>query len=272
MPRNRMIKPAFWEDEKIATISYPARLLYIGLWNFSDDYGVVKGHPSWLKNNIFPYDDSLKMTRFKTWLTEIQKLERIIPFSANGESYFYIPKFLEHQKINRPSGMRNPEFNPELINTHGGLTEDSLPKEKEKGKEKGKGNEKENGNGEGERGGGLDCPLNEIIELYHEILPELPSVSVKNGEILSSELPSKIKRIWSKRKAYQDIEFWRFLFRSIRHMDLLMGKTKDFRASLFWIVGVQNFEKIINGNYIGYSHGRRKAWANALASKKMAGG
>jgi len=109
MPRNRMIKTEFWDDEKLATISRDARLTYIALWNFSDDYGVVKGHHAWLKNNIYPYDENLKLETFKNWLFELQTLKRIISFSSNGEFYYYLPKFLSHQYINRPSSQRNPE-------------------------------------------------------------------------------------------------------------------------------------------------------------------
>ena len=109
MPRNRMIKVDFWDDEKLATISRDARLTYIALWNFSDDYGVVKGHHAWLKNNIYPYDEKLNLDTFKKWLLEIETLKRIIPFSNNGEIFYYIPKFEVHQTINRPSLQRNPE-------------------------------------------------------------------------------------------------------------------------------------------------------------------
>ena len=108
MPRNRMIKTEFWDDEKLATISRDARLTYIALWNFSDDYGVVKGHHFWLKNNIYPYDESLKLETFTKWLLELESLKRIISFSTNGEIYYYIPTFLDHQTINRPSLQRNP--------------------------------------------------------------------------------------------------------------------------------------------------------------------
>jgi len=109
MPRNRMIKVDFWDDEKLAAISRDARLTYVALWNFSDDYGVVKGHHAWLKNNIYPYDESLKLETFTKWLLELETLNRIIPFSTNGEIYYYIPTFLDHQTINRPSLQRNPE-------------------------------------------------------------------------------------------------------------------------------------------------------------------
>ena len=117
MPRNRMIKTDFWDDQKLATTSRDARLTYIALWNFSDDYGVVKGHHAWLKNNIYPYDENLSLETFKKWLLELESLKRIVPFSGNGEFYYYIPKFLDHQTINRPSSQRNPEP-PDDIMTH----------------------------------------------------------------------------------------------------------------------------------------------------------
>jgi uncharacterized phage protein (TIGR02220 family) len=104
-----MIKTEFWDDEKLATISRDSRLTYIALWNFSDDYGVVKGHHAWLKNNIFPYDEKLGLETFTKWLLELETLNRIIPFSTNGETYYYIPTFSDHQTINRPSLQRNPE-------------------------------------------------------------------------------------------------------------------------------------------------------------------
>ena len=39
MPRNRMLKAEFWDDEKLAKISLQARLTYIGLWTLGP-YGV----------------------------------------------------------------------------------------------------------------------------------------------------------------------------------------------------------------------------------------
>lgn len=133
MPRNRMIKPSFWEDEKLATLSRDARLTYIGLWNFSDDYGVVKGHYNWLKNTLYPYECGLKLDEFVDWMKELKELNRIIPFSVNGERYFYLPKFTEHQTINRPSLQKYPDPPEEILqhscHTHVPLTAEVKLKE-----------------------------------------------------------------------------------------------------------------------------------------------
>ena len=39
MARNRMIKPEFWEDPKVALLSDKAKLLFIALWNFALLFG-----------------------------------------------------------------------------------------------------------------------------------------------------------------------------------------------------------------------------------------
>ena len=107
MPRSRMIRPEFFDDEKLATISRDARLLFPGLWIYADDYGVVKGNPKWLMVKIFPYDD-IKLNTFQTWLKELESISAILPFKANGESYYYIRTFQHYQTINKPSQTRNP--------------------------------------------------------------------------------------------------------------------------------------------------------------------
>lgn len=133
MPRNRMIKVEFWDDQKLSQISLEARLFFIGLWNYSDDYGVVKGDPRWLKSKLFPYENYTP-ERVSGWLQELNQVGCIYPFSYNGEGYYYIKNFDKHQTINRPSKEnRNPEP-PEGVcknqhdpdDTHGGLNEDTM--------------------------------------------------------------------------------------------------------------------------------------------------
>ena len=130
MARSRMIKPEFWDDEKLATqTSRDARLTFIGLWNHSDDYGTVKGNTVWLKNHIFPYEDSLSIQVFKKWLTELEKGRWIIPFHDKDEKYYYIRNFNKHQTINRPSKQRNPvppdRLNEDSLSIQGALIDET---------------------------------------------------------------------------------------------------------------------------------------------------
>ena len=107
MPRARMVKPELFDDEKISEISRDARLLFIGLWVQSDDYGVVKGNHKWLKSKIFPYDE-ISPKQFTLWIKELEAQDCIRAFRANGENYYYIRTFSQHQTINKPSHTRNP--------------------------------------------------------------------------------------------------------------------------------------------------------------------
>ena len=123
-----MIKPEFWSDEKLALLSLQARLTYIGLWNLSDDYGVVKGHSAWLKNSIYPYND-IRLDEFGAWLSELTKIGRIVLFLADGEKFYAIRNFRRHQTINRPSKIRNPDpplsLMEDSLSAHGALTDET---------------------------------------------------------------------------------------------------------------------------------------------------
>ncbi len=57
MARIRSVKPEFWLDRRLARgVSRDARLLYIGLWNLSDEHGRVRGDARYLKGQLFAYD------------------------------------------------------------------------------------------------------------------------------------------------------------------------------------------------------------------------
>ena len=80
MARSRILKPEFWSDEKLALVPREARLTFVGLWTCSDDYGVTKGHPAWLKAQIFPYDADLTLSDFQKWLADLERIGVIDPF------------------------------------------------------------------------------------------------------------------------------------------------------------------------------------------------
>lgn len=144
MARIRTVKPEFWIDEKIGRLKRDVRLLFIGLWNLADDQGVIKSNAAYIKGQLFSYDDDLRGDTVNVWLASLVKARMLVPFTFDGEGYYVIRTFSEHQLINRPSKAKFPE---ELLlsikNTHGVISDYSQPEGK--GKE-GKG--KEQGSGE----------------------------------------------------------------------------------------------------------------------------
>lgn len=107
MARIRTIKPEFWQDEKLSTIPIEARLLFIGCWNIADDSGVLRGSERFIKSQLFPYDDNLRVSEVKKWIDALVKARFLIPLTYNNESYLYIRTFNSHQKIEKPSKTRN---------------------------------------------------------------------------------------------------------------------------------------------------------------------
>lgn len=135
MPRQRMIKPKFWDDTKIAKLKRDARLLFIGMWNFSDDCGVIISDPIWIKSKIFPYDRDIQLSQFESWLTELERLGFISRLHYNNEEFLYLPKFSRHQTINKPNVddlcIPNVELERVLEQSrinHGSITDQSCPK------------------------------------------------------------------------------------------------------------------------------------------------
>lgn len=86
------------------------------------------------------------------------------------------------------------------------------------------------------------CPQQEIIALYHEILPELPPVREWTGE-------DDLRARWRSSVERQSLDWWRTFFEYVKKSPFLMGERGDFQASLRWIVKAANFAKIVNGNY-----------------------
>ena len=137
MARIRIIKPEFWEDEKLAKLPVHARLLFIGTWNFADDNGALLANPVLMKSHIFPYED-IGISTISEWIDMLVENGMLIRTTYNGKDYLVIRKFLIHQKINRKSIRINIplpvvlQVIDEYNKTHGVLTEPSL-QEREQG-------------------------------------------------------------------------------------------------------------------------------------------
>ena len=101
MAKIRTVKPEFWEDEKIGKLKRECRLLFLGLFNFADDQGVIKSNPVYIKSRVFPYDEDLRVNELKNWLGALVQARMLIPFQHKGEGYYVIRTFNGHQKIDQ---------------------------------------------------------------------------------------------------------------------------------------------------------------------------
>jgi hypothetical protein len=141
MARIRTIKPEFWRDEKLSSVSAEAALLAVGLLNHSDDEGYFNAHPKLVESDVFPLR-TLKVTTTEL-LRELSGIGYIELFlGSDGKTYGRVVNFAKHQVINKPS--------PSKIKVFCGIPQDYgsntvvLPT----GKEQGTGN-REQGKGKG---------------------------------------------------------------------------------------------------------------------------
>lgn len=57
MPKMRGFKPEIWTDEKFVELEPLARLLFMGMWNYSCDNGHLDDKPKQIKMRVLPTDD-----------------------------------------------------------------------------------------------------------------------------------------------------------------------------------------------------------------------
>lgn len=102
MPRIRTTKPEFWSSEQVFFCSRDARLLFIGLWNFCDDAGIIPASPLGLKAKVFPADE-LGKSEIKTWIGELIQNGLVVEYSVDNKTYWQVTGWKNHQKIDRPN-------------------------------------------------------------------------------------------------------------------------------------------------------------------------
>lgn len=106
MARIRTIKPDFWTDEKVLSIKPLTRLLFIGMWNFADDYGRLEFSPASLKAKIFPLDP-LTAPDVRDMLNELSGADLLMIYSAKGKEYIEITGW-HNQKIDKRQASKIP--------------------------------------------------------------------------------------------------------------------------------------------------------------------
>lgn len=139
MARIRSIKPELWTDDEFTECSLSARLLFIALWNFATDHGVLPDKPRQLKMQCLPAD-TIDVDPLITELIEHDFLIR--RHAPNGDKVLVIRTFDKNQVINRktPGRWGNPDhWDPDSGPTHGGLTEDSLSTQPRMGRDNSEG-------------------------------------------------------------------------------------------------------------------------------------
>lgn len=108
MARIRTVKPEFWSTPGIETLDPMWRLLYIGMWNWADDYGRGSAEARALMGFVFPRDEEMTLGEFRRGLGEVRRVFGVKFYKVEGRSYYFIPSWEKHQKIDKRSKSRYP--------------------------------------------------------------------------------------------------------------------------------------------------------------------
>ena len=94
-----MVHLSVWASGQVAKLSRDARLLYVGLITLGDDDGRLKGAPSLIRSQIFPYDDDVKVSDVTKWIGEIEAQKLVVRYDVDGEQYMFHPKWEDYQLL-----------------------------------------------------------------------------------------------------------------------------------------------------------------------------
>ena len=112
-------------------------------------------------------------------------------------------------------------------------------------------------------------PYEEIVSLYHEILPELPRV-----KLLTDKRKAWIKTRWNEDPQRQDLQWWREYFESVRDQAHLMGDNdRGWKADLEFLVKADKMARVLEKSYQrenknGNHNGNEQAVLSWLNRKK----
>lgn len=109
MARIRTIKPEFPHSESIGNVSRDARLAFILMWTIADDSGRLRGNSRMLASLLFPYDDDAPK-KIDGWIDELQTQGCVVRYKAETSEYIQIENWLKHQRIDKPTPSKIPEF------------------------------------------------------------------------------------------------------------------------------------------------------------------
>ena len=241
MPRIRTIKPEFWTDGEMLSISRDARLFYIGLWNFADDNGVLDHDLIAIKARIFP-NDQVPVDKL---LAELVKIKKVIVYKIKGKQYICVKNLKNHQIIDRP---RHSNLPPPSRNQLKSIEISS-------GRE-GKGRE-----GKGRERKGKESNANALLvnagaltpaDTSSQLMTRWNELAVKAGLSQVAFLTNGRKRKISARlrKAGFVEKFMRAIS-MIPASDFLLGLKGGWKVNFDWLIrNDENIVKILEGRYL----------------------
>lgn len=100
MARIRTIKPDFWDSPDTREASLAARLMYIAMWNWADDYGIGDGNHARLVSFAFP-NGEIPVSDYPRLLSEVSRTFGVVFFDFEGRPFYVVPTWEKHQRTEK---------------------------------------------------------------------------------------------------------------------------------------------------------------------------
>lgn len=204
-----------------------------------------------LASILFPFDDDA-FQRMDGWLSELSSVGAIRLYDVDGTRYLDIPKFLEHQKIDRPSAPKFPGFDEgSRVFDEGSLLEG-------KGRER----EKEYRPSDSSPANAVDTPQDRIpyqtiVDQYNEVCGDLfPKVAK-----VTDKRRKAIKARWLDGKAHgtDSVEYWSKYFSHCRNRveffrkaasGELTGQHSGWTPDFEFLMSERGWLGVVEGRYV----------------------
>jgi hypothetical protein len=206
-------------------------------WTILEVFGSEYSHlkDGWLTLSIPYFERKLRRKCKKTEkiLEFFQKRERIFFKIDQNSISLTIPKFIKIAS----NWTTRPQAKPTALPTEAPTEARHAKEEEEKRIEKDMCPPAPPLNG--------NCPHQEIINLYHEILPQLPQV-----KLWTDSRKKTLQCRWKEEKERQNLDWWRKYFKDVKQSPFLLGENeRKFRADLEWLIAIKNMAKVLEGKY-----------------------
>lgn len=138
MADGRMIKRVISNSRRLSECSSDSvRLLYTWLIPFLDVNGRYSADPAVVRGNVVPRLKGFTEEKISNYLAELHEKELITIYEVDGDRYFHLRKFFDHQSYLRPDKeakptIPDPDEGQELVRSSAG----ECPGEEKRSKEK----------------------------------------------------------------------------------------------------------------------------------------
>ena len=97
-----------------------------------------------------------------------------------------------------------------------------------------------------------EVPYQAIVDLYHEVLPELPRVAM-----ITEARRKAMRSRWTSKAERRDLEWWRRYFLAVRPCRFLFGANdRNWTASLDFLLSQKGMAGVLEGKYADRGGGR----------------